>query len=224
MRKDANAIAIWGCRGAGKSTRIKELIKDKDRVIIVDVMNEYGSSLGVTQFKTLKGLFSHIHKNWNKGFKVSLSMMHLMGEEGAETRLNLFRELCKSLFVIQKPYAEEKDSRTIHFVIDEMKQFVPNEKAKKGSRIFEDVMSMGRHYGINVIGGSQRISEVSTNFRGNTQETYYLMQDEAVDIDACKRSIGKLAEQVALLEPHEFLHKKGREIEKGINDFAKKQA
>lgn len=211
MNKDAKIIGIWGGRGSGKSTRIKELIKPLSRVIVIDPTGEYIREKGFTSYKTLKGLYTAIKKHWNKGFKVSLDLSHEMDKQ------KIVRQLSRDLLKIQAPYFENRDSRKISLVLDEMSLLVPNQAMKPNEREFLELCNLGRHYGVEIIGASQRLAQVHTDFRGNTAENYYLRMMEHRDIQAAKGSIGQHALELAQMKPHEYLHFTADGVKKAKN-------
>lgn len=213
--KDAKAIFVTGCRGSGKSTRIKEMIKGNNRIIAFDPMAEYDSSLGFTQYKTLKGLYAGLHKGWSNGFRLSLNALDLNDHE----KKAVFLKLCADLLVIQRPYFDFDDDRELTFIIDEMSTCVP--KTPKDSELqFKQLCNLGRHYGVEILGATQRVAEVPTNFRGNVAESYYMRQTNNVDIKAIGEMIGlDAARKCAKLKPHSYIHVVDGEKTLGKNKF-----
>ena len=216
MKKDAKIIGVWGGRGSGKSTRIKEIVKALPRVIVIDPTGEYMREKGFVSYKTLKGMYRGIRDNWNKGFKVSLNLSEVMDKEA------IVRQISTDLLVMQKAYFDERDTRKITLVIDEMSLCVPNRTMKPDEREFLQLCNLGRHYGVEIIGASQRLAQVHTDFRGNTAENYYLRMMEHVDIQAAKRSIGDQAAKLPTLAPHNYLHFTSEGVKAGKNkaDFS----
>lgn len=211
MKKDAKIIGVWGGRGSGKSTRIKELVRSETRVIVIDPTGEYKRERGFTSYKTVKGMYRGIRDAWVSGFKVALDLSEIMDKE------SVVRQVSVDLLTMQKAYFEERDSRKIILVIDEMSLCVPNRTMKPTEREFLQLCNLGRHYGVEIIGASQRLAQVHTDFRGNTAENYYLRMMEHVDIQAAKRSIGEQAAKLPTLAPHNYLHFTTEGLKQGRN-------
>ena len=63
-------------------------------------------------------------------------------------------------------------------VVEEMNLSFPVAGGVHKCTGFAEICSRGRHYGIDVIGASQRIAEVDTRFRGNCTESVVLRQED----------------------------------------------
>lgn len=228
LGKPAFKTGIFGASGSGKSTQMKELL-DKllpeshyRGAIIVDVQGDWPDDvrkLGGRSYKTLKGLYSAMYKDWNKGF---VSVLDLSDFTDTEARA-MFLTLCDDLRKIQQPYKDGKDNKRVILVCDEMADLEPNRTLKADEEQFKFLCRRGRHFGVDIIGGSQRFSDVATHFRGNLTECYYFNLPEKRDIDYVRSKIGGHADQITELEVHEYLHVKSGKITKGWNEFAKKQ-
>lgn len=217
MNKDAKIIGVWGGRGSGKSTRIKELVKYESRVIAVDPVGEYHEA-GFQSYKTHQGLYKALRAAWNTGFKFALDVSEHPDMQAS------FLKLSRDLRQIQRPYYDGKDSRKITLVVDEMSLLVPNRAMSANERDFLMMINVGRHYGVEIIGASQRLAQVHTDFRGNCAENYYFRTTAHVDKNAARQILGPTkADELALLQPHEYIHMADGQISKGVNDFARKK-
>jgi len=217
MKKDAKIIGVWGGRGSGKSTRIKELVKQNHRVIVADPIGEYGEA-GFQSYKTHEGLYKALKGAWNSGFRMALDI-----SEHPDMQASFLR-LSRDLRQIQKPYYDGKDSRMITLVVDEMSLLVPNRSMAAGETDFLMLCNVGRHYGIEIIGASQRLAQVHMDFRGNCAENYYFRTTAHVDKQAARQILGPShADELAGLSPHEYLHFKDGQIISGVNDFARQR-
>lgn len=217
MKKDAKIIGVWGGRGSGKSTRIKELVRQNNRVIAVDPIGEYAEA-GFQAYKTHQGLYKGLRAAWNSGFRFSLDVSEAQDMQG------MFLKLSHDLRLIQKPYYDGKDSRKITLVVDEMSLLVPNRSMAEGERDFLMLINVGRHYGIEIIGASQRLAQVHTDFRGNCAENYYFRTTAHVDKNAARQILGPShADELGLLKPHQYIFMADGRIVKGINDFARQK-
>lgn len=215
--KDAKIIGVWGGRGSGKSTKVKEMTRKNDRVIVIDPIGDYNAS-GFTEYVTLKGLYKALKNNWNRGFRVTLNLAGYPDPEA------VLLQLSRDLFMIQRPYYEGRDSRKLTLVVEEMSVLVPNITKAKGDRDFLRLCNLGRHYGVEIIGVSQRMAQVHTDFRGNTSEDYFFRLRAEVDYNSAAGIIGRsYIESLRGLQAHEYLHFQDGRVTKGQNDFLKKK-
>lgn len=212
MDKNARKIGVWGGTGSGKSTRVKELTAKNNRLIVIDPIGDYEREGGFTGYKTLRGLYTAMKKNWNKGFRLVLTV-----PRGTDPKAQL-EQLANDLFLIQKPYYEGKDNRIITLVIEEMSICYPEKTLGASERSVLELINLGRHYGIEIIGVSQRIAEVKKNFVGNASEHYFFRMGAAVDNNAALRLIGndhKAA--IQSLQNHHYIHFCQGQVSKGKN-------
>lgn len=213
MIKEASRTGIWGGTGSGKSTRIKELVQNQNRVIVLDPTGDWGRERGYRIYKTLNGIYKAMKAGWNTGFKLVLYV-----DEMAAFPPDVLQQLSKGLMAVQTPYFNNKDRREITVVIDEMADFYPNMTLKADQMAFKSLVNKGRHYGINIIGASQRLAEVHTNFRGNCKEHYFFRMGSAVDYNTAAQTMGReyLAKHRAL-KTHQYLHFKSGTVSEGKN-------
>ena len=215
INKDAKIIGVWGGRGSGKSLRVKQMTAKNNRVIVIDPIGDYAGS-GFTSYKTFKGLYEAVKNGWSKGFRVVLDVSH---SDNPETEL---LKLSSDLLRIQKPYYEGKDSRKIMLIVEEMSILSPNVTKGKGEKSFLKLNNLGRHYGIEIIGVSQRPAEVSPTFRGNCAEHYFFRLSDQIDFSNVARIVGnKNVEQIRALKTHEYLHFCMGEVKTGKNILKK---
>lgn len=211
MIKDAKTIGVWGGRGSGKSTRVKEMTAKNNRVIVIDPIGDYAAS-GFTSYKTFAGIYRAIKAGWKKGFRVVLDVSHSDNPE---------RELLKlsaDLFLIQKPYYEGKDDRKVTLIVEEMSILSPNVTKAKDEQAFKKLNNLGRHYGVEIIGVSQRPAEVSPTFRGNCAEHYFFRLSDQIDFSNVARIVGnKNVETIRALKTHEYLHFSMGQVSLGKN-------
>lgn len=218
MKKDAKLIGIWGGRGTGKTTRQKELMRGADGrgrpwgLIALDPMNEF---TGMSRVGSVRDVAGIMKDHWYKGFAVSLSTGHREND-----CLKALRELVPLLFAAQGPYRRgEKSAKEITLIVDEAHKFFPNRKFSPGEGDAEqDLIALGRHYGIEVIGASQRLAKVSTEFRGNCAEHYFFRQSDYNDTAAAAQFVGSQnKDRLMALKPHHYLHFSAGQIREGKN-------
>jgi hypothetical protein len=219
MKKNAEQIGIWGCKGSGKTTRQLELIEGRKRVIFLDPMNTI-SIKGYKRCSTIRNALVEIKNGWNTGFHIIVPTGHR-----EDQCLDFMRAFIPALFKVQSPYYASKRGmagREITLVIDEAHKFFPNRKFSPAEQEhIEDIIALGRHYGIEIIAASQRLAKVWTEYRGNCTQHYFFAQGDHSDIEATLKIIGtSQRENLMGLMQHEYMHKSreaGATISKGRN-------
>jgi len=116
---------------------------------------------------------------------------------------------------VQEPYRECGAGAPLILAVEEMNLSFPVAGGAERSPGFADLCSRGRHYGITLVGVSQRIAEVSTRFRGNASQTVVFAQKGRRDLDAAERETGAPRASIAGLKSLEFLAEKNRDITSG---------
>lgn len=215
MKKDAELINIAGARGSGKTTRQIELIEGRDRVIVLDPMGTFKHT-GFITVGSLPSMYRKIKEGWHSGFKI---YMHTPATEIACTEI--MKKLAKDLFQIQQPYKVGRDKRKLTVVIDEAHKFFPNRQmSPEEQEKLEDILALGRHYGIEMIAATQRLSKLWTEYRGNSTQSYFFAQGSSADIQAVLSIIGnEYRDTLRNLEVHDYIHKgHGMNITTGRNN------
>jgi len=204
MKKDAEVTGLWGGRGSGKTTWMREKLEQKKRVIVLDPMDDIKLT-GFKRVRTLQSVYKIIKSQWNTGFKIIL----VTGHSDAKCQA-MMMELNRGLFKIQKPYKDNQrgmKGKEITLAIDEAHKFIPNPPHGDLIEPLNDLIALGRHYGIELIGASQRIVKVWTEFRGNAMHHYFFRQGDHNDIDTISSMIGRQnKEKLLSLQTHEYLH------------------
>ena len=213
MKKDARKIGVWGGTGSGKSTRVKEIIRDNSRVIVIDPIGDYQQEKGFRCYTTIKGLYKAIKAGWNTGFRAVLVV-----QRGQDPQ-RVLEELAEGLFKIQTPYKFGVEGREITLVVEEMSLSYPERTLGQGERSFLELVNLGRHYGVEIMGVSQRIAEVKKNFVGNCSEHFFFRLGSAADRNAVTAIIGTEHKQdLMALQTHEYLHFSQGKTTKGKNE------
>lgn len=210
VESNAGRIGIWGRSGSGKSTYAKRLIKGRKRIVVFDPLSEYGGA-GFKVVHTVDAVRRAMRADW-RGFRIAI-----VPSAGSEPRT--LSSLCKLLMAAQQPYKETGKGAGVTLVVEEMSLSFPVSGGAQKAPGFAQVCSMGRHYGIEVIGISQRIAEVATRFRGNCTETVVLRQKGPRDLDAAAAELGVGRAQVEALGRLEYLHEKDGKITPGKLKF-----
>lgn len=213
-RKTSYAALVAGMKGQGKTALSDFLARDRSRVVVFDVLGEYQGK-GFSRVENFNLLMAMIRRDWRKGFRIAYF----------PSRVNMPKQLddlAGLLCQVQDPYYKTPDGRVppipkILFIVEEMRWSYNHAAAAKFDN-FASIMTLGRHYGIDVIGTTQRIAEVSPNFRGNCDVRFFFAQEEHTDIDTIAKMIGPKNRAALMgLKPHEYLRLYRGQISKGKN-------
>lgn len=207
--KSANAVAIWGVRGCGKSTMAKSLIRDRRRIITFDPLDEYHAE-GAKRVDNLGDLWRTVQKSWHD-FNIAYVPPLRASEPAA------LDALASDLFAVQTPYHEARDRAEITLVVEEMSGSVPNVAHKAGHDLFLKLSLRGRHYGVNVIGISQRPAGVHNDFKNNTAENYFFQMHGDSQLNAARDKLGDFRHELPSLAVHECFHVAGGNVTRGKN-------
>lgn len=198
MMIDATRIFICGGSGSGKSTKAKEMTRTAKRVVAFDPMDEYERE-GFTRFTTIAGLGRHIAKNLNN-FRVCY-VPPANGEAASLHKLSLM------LRDMQAGYKQGHHKAQLHLLIEEMNMCFGSNISQSLDG-FAFLCSRGRHYGINLIGISQRPNEVNTRFRGNLEHVFVFRLIDHVDIKSLASALGaEYAAKIKSLAPHDYFYR-----------------
>lgn len=202
---DAIMKAVYGFRGMGKSSLVKQMMGDYDRIIVLDPMGEFAYLPG---FK--ETAWTEIPAELAKPkFKISYKP-----RRGAAAQA--LHHICERLLEKQAPYAKwmaqgrpgKAPQEQILLVIEEMALSFPSEKLPSDLWGMGEMSERGRHSGIEVIGTTQRPASVSTKFKGLAEETYCFRLTLENDVNAVCTYIGKqYAETIMNQDKFEYLHK-----------------
>ena len=213
-KPSVSMIFLCGAKRSGKSTSAKnEFLKGKSRVVVFDTLGEYHDLAGYVQARTIPEVLKFIKTGWKKGFKIAYFPR-------SGDRLKQLDDLCKVLLKVQKPYFEGSDTRQIWLVAEELNESFPNTggNAPKGAVYFPEVCSRGGHYGVNIIGISQRPAEVHARFRGNLDTVRCYRLAFQADIKTVNDMMpAGTKHDFFTMEAHEYVQIEGKNITKGKN-------
>jgi len=207
---DAPMTFVCGMRGMGKSTRVKELLRSRRRVVVFDPMGEYAKAgFRRVEWSDIGGVLKRAGRS--KGFKISYVPR-------ANARPDALHRLSLGLIEFQQAVRGER----ILLVVEEMSFSFPSEKLPAHLWGFKEMCLTGRHSDIEVIGIFQRPALVSTTFTGNCEDRYIFRLDEAADLDRIAKTIRREnVPQLAALGPHEYLRYHLGKITRGKNSLKK---
>ncbi|PRZ47999.1 zonular occludens toxin domain-containing protein [Tritonibacter scottomollicae] len=218
---NAGRVGVWGRSGSGKSSYVKRMLKGRSRLVVFDPLAEYGEALRIPTVEhrasnSLDEVRQAMVANW-QGFRVAY--VPPAGREAAA-----LSALCKLLMAAQKPFKDGKrGAKMMTLVVEEMNLSFPVAGGAQKCPGFADVCSRGRHFGIEIIGVSQRIAEVATRFRNNCTETVVLAQKGPRDIDAAAQELGADRAAVTGLANLDYIHERHGVLKRGKITFPKRK-
>lgn len=181
--RQAQRVGIFGASGCGKTTKARELTGKLSRVIYIDPMSEWCREKGVKPFISLDKLKQALKRNFALGFRYAYIPPY--GDEE-----QALQELSSFLVYLQSGYGDTHDAQ-LTLVIDELDvSFSTGSMQKNRKNAFGFLCCRGRHYGINIIGISQRMHLIDNVFRANCSVFYLFRHSEPADIDTCIKLIG----------------------------------
>ena len=182
--RQAVRLGIFGASGCGKTTKARELTAGLKRVVFFDPLGEWSREKGVKPFVGIEKLKKALFNNFGQGFR--FAFVPDFGDE--EDQL---QDLSYFLAKLQQGYGIKHQAQ-MTLVVDELDQSFPSGSLQKNRKNgFAFLCCRGRHYGINIIGISQRMHIVDNVFRANCSGIYLFRHAEPADIDIGVKMLGK---------------------------------
>ena len=154
----------------------------------------------------LENLNQELVRSWKSGFK--LVLIPLMNKE--ELTLSM---LSRQLMQMQAHYSLDHNAK-ITLVVDELDLSFPSGISQRmPGNGFKNLCCRGRHFGVNVVGISQRAHMVDISFRANCNAFYLYRTAEPADIDTGVKILGKeYRATLSKLNNFEYIYKDGQKI------------
>lgn len=205
--RQAQRVGIFGASGCGKTTKARKLTAGLNRIIYFDPLAELTNSAGVKAFYDIEKLKNALKKDFITGFK--FDFVPTFGRE-----IKQLNELCYFLLELQTGYKNGLHLAQVTLFVDELDIAFPSGITQREPQNgFAYLCRRGRHYGINLIGISQRPHQVDICFRGNCSGVYWFRHAEPSDIDVATRAIGKeYRETIRNLSNYQYIYKAGGQI------------
>lgn len=150
---------IYGKTGSGKTVLAKHLLKEFNRVIIIDSMSEYENGLVFTSFDDLSSYVLDNNIYNNDSFCL---ICRFESDIEIEYLFKLVFEITNLLLVVEEaeiyisPFAKQSN--------------------------FLRLVRYGRHKNISLLGIARRTGELSLSFRSQTDFIYSFLQTDATDL------------------------------------------
>lgn len=196
---DSLRLGIFGASGTGKSYKAKLLTSKIKRLVIFDPMYEYSGR----RFATVGGLMAFARKNYASGFRAVFAPAYA-------SEVVSLDELSRELLSLQKGQKGAK----ITLLVDELDLSYPSGVRRISPRhAFGFLCMRGRHFGINLVGVSQRPSQVDISFRANLSAVYYFRLAEPADMDTALKNLGReWRVEVQNLKDRQYIYKTGGKV------------
>lgn len=196
---DSLRLGIFGASGTGKSYKAKLLTADLKRLIIFDPLFEYSGR----RFSTITRLMAYVRENYSAGFRAIFAPAYA-------DEVKALDELSRELLALQQGQKGAK----ITLLVDELDLSYPSGIRQTQPRhAFGFLCMRGRHFGVNLVGVSQRPSQVDISFRANLSAVYYFRLAEPADIDTALKNLGReWRAQVQSLKDRQYIYKTGGKV------------
>ena len=171
------------------------------RVIFFDPLGDFTD--GAKLFVNYDNLVKFLLSNWTTGFRISYRPE--FGNEVAE-----LDRLSKMLVLLQYGYGRVHWGK-LTLVVDELDEGFPSGITQKNPKHgFAYLCKRGRHFGINLIGCSQRTAQVDVCFRGNLTGLYLFRHVDPIDTEKALQMLGReYAADFRNLNDREYIYKSG---------------
>lgn len=215
MATDGRKIGVFGRTNSGKSTRVKALLRDRPRVIVFDVMDEYQEA-GLIRCEGADALRRYIAASWHRR-AWRAAYIPPVGDLPAA-----LHALCVFLTGIQAGYKDGGRQDGVTLVVEEMDTSYPLAQLPRHLSGAPNLCNRGRHWGVEMIGVSQSPAQVSMTFRQNVSELYVFPLGAEQHRQAMLQLIGSAhRDELAALQQHEYLRYADGEVTRGRNELGK---
>lgn len=221
---DGQRIGIFGGSGSGKTTFAKAVTDGMTRIVYFDPQGDYaGMCKTVIDHKSADAL-DQVRAAMAadpSGFRIcyipppgqepaALNVLSAQIWEGMHRYRELRRPLDEAARTGDKKAVlnlVQQLPPKITLAMDEMNTAFPVHGGDSIVPAYSNLCSRGRASGINLIGISQGIQEVSTRFRRNANQLIILRQEGKADIAQAEAALGVPRASIEALKPFEYFHK-----------------
>lgn len=180
-------ISVFGKKGSGKSTLVKEIVDESPRVIVFDTMGEYDSKRDKPITNCEAALMELARIQNERRFRV---ILHLEEDEDTFAAMRV-------AFDVGKP-----GKHNTLLVVEETSfycspSYLPPELAR--------FVRYGRHRGIDQIYVSRRPAEIHRDLTAQSDLVVSFKQHEPADVDYLRKIMGPEADQLPHLKKYAIL-------------------
>jgi len=186
MDKEAIIRLVFGIRGCGKTVKVRNLIKDVRRLIVVDTVGtDYYD--GVCFHSLIE-----LRKFWEKVYSGDFRLIYKPPGDDNEIRED-----------VGKICAICQDIKNLTLVIEELNIIFDE---KRPPTEFNRMLLSGRKDDIEFVGVAQRPFGFGRKFTSQAKEFYVFYSREPVDVRFFKQSLGtEAALEICTLEQYQYL-------------------
>ena len=203
----AQRLGIFGASGSGKTTKARELTGKLGRIVYFDPLQELARERGIKAFRDLESLKSALRKEFARGFRFAFC-------PGFGDEISQLNDLCYFLVALQNGYMTGQHTAKMTLVVDELDLGFPSGMTQRDPKNgFAYLCRRGRHYGINLVGISQRPAQVDVCFRANCSGMYLFRHTDPIDFDIGVKMLGReYRETFRKLDNYQYIYKSGQKI------------
>lgn len=186
MEKEAIIKLVFGIRGSGKTVKVRNLIKDNRRLLVVDTLcNDYFDGVAFHSLTELK-------RFWLKVYSSDFRLIYKPPGDESEIREDI-AEICKLCDACENLTLVVEE---INIIFDE----------KRPPTEFNNMIFSGRKSGIELIGVAQRPFGFGRKLTSQAKEFYIFYNREPGDVRFFKQSLGTdAALEICTLEQYQYL-------------------
>ncbi|KKN29770.1 hypothetical protein LCGC14_0840680 [marine sediment metagenome] len=186
MDKEAIIRLVFGIRGCGKTVKVRNLIKDVRRLIVIDTTGE--DYIDGVSFHSL----AELKKFWLKVYSGDFRLIYKPPGNEYEIREDV-GEICKLCEACQN----------LTLVIEELNLIFDDNRPPTE---FNRMLLAGRKAGIDLIGVAQRPFGFGRKFTSQAKEFYVFYSREPGDVRFFKQSLGnEAALAICTLEQYQYV-------------------
>ena len=173
-------VSITGATGTGKSTKLRELLRQHRRVMVIDpVLDDTWERDGYERVGGLQDMSRVMAQGWRAGFKCVLT------PDDGEVALHAASKL---MFA----YSLKLGKQQLALAVDEMTECYSTAHAMRAkSQGFKEAILQGRHINLSIYGATQRPQDVATRFRDNALHAFFFALHDDSARQAVLRKIGR---------------------------------
>ena len=192
-------VGIFGASGSGKTTKGLKLVSGLKRIIFFDPLDNLNNG---RRFSDIEKMFDFIKKSYSSGF-----ICRFVPELGKAS--GQLSEISKKLCDIQAAYKNKMLKTQQTLFVDELDVAFPLNITKKDQNNgFYYICCRGRHYGINIVGISQRMSLVDLPFRANLSDIFIFRLADFNDVKNAAVMLGNVYKtRIQALSNYSYIYK-----------------
>jgi len=189
MNDEALVRVIFGVRGCGKTVKLRRLLMDCSRSVVVNTLNRDGFTNGVV-FNTFADLKKFWLKVYQRNFRLIYSPLH---GDIAKT-CDEVGEICELAMAC----------KNMTLAIEEMNVLFEEQRVPQE---LNDIIYSGREPGIEFIGVAQSPTGFGPVMRSMTKEAFIFHTHEDSHLQVFRKLVGKdAAEAIRTLSNYQYVH------------------